>query len=301
MNHYALPAARFAFVVTALSTASVNAQTEAHDGDTFDEIIVEGAALDRTVSELAQPTELLTGDQLVKQQSASIGETVSNQLGVSSSYFGPVASRPVIRGQSGERVLVLSNSLDSLDASALSEDHAASVNSLLVERVEIVRGPATLLYGSGAAGGLVNVIDDRIVEKPLDAPIGGAISLGTGSATGRESIAAKLNGGTDQLAFHIDLFRTTTDNIEIPGFAESAILHALEEAEGEEEEEEEEEEAFGVVENTDSETDGGAVAVSYTGDNGYIGVSVSRYDSNYGIPGHHHHEEGEEEEEEEEE
>lgn len=308
MNNTTLQAVRLSLVALSAASFAAHAQSPssraaAHDDDTFDEIIVEGAALDRTVAELAQPTDVLTGDQLIRQQSASIGETISNQLGVSSSYFGPVASRPVIRGQFGERVLVLSNSLDSLDASALSEDHAASVNSLLVERVEIVRGPATLLYGSGAAGGLINVIDDRINETPLLAPLSGAVSLGTDSATGRESIAAKIAAGTDQLAFHLDLFRTTTDNIEIPGFAESALFRQLEEAEGGEEEEEGEEEAFGIVENTDSETDGGAAAVSYTGDNGYIGISVSQYNSNYGIPGHHEHEEeegGVEEEEEEE-
>lgn len=305
MSNYSQQAMRYAFAALSAVTfaAHANAQSSQHSDDTFDEIIVEGAALDRTVEQLAQPTDVLTGDQLVRQQSASIGETLSGQLGVSSSYFGPVASRPVIRGQFGERVLVLSNSLDSLDASALSEDHAASVNSLLIERVEIVRGPATLLYGSGAAGGLVNVIDDRIIEKPLQKPFSGAASVGTDSATGRESIAGKFAAGNESFAFHLDLFRTETDDIEIPGFAESALLRALEEAEGGEEEEGEEE-AFGLVENTSSKTDGGAAGFSYTGDRGYVGVSFSRYDSLYGIPGHHEHAEegmdaGAEEEEEE--
>ena len=99
----------------------------------------------------------------------------------------PVSSRPVIRGQFGERVRVLSNSLDVMDASALSEDHAAAVDSVLARQIEIVRGPATLLYGSGAAGGIVNVVDDRIAEAGLGLPAAGAASFNTDSATGRQS------------------------------------------------------------------------------------------------------------------
>ena len=265
----------------------------------IDEIIVEGIPLDRTIKELAQPAAVLGGDELMKRQAASIGETLARELGVSSSYFGPVASRPVIRGQSGERIRVLSNGLDAMDASALSEDHAVSVDSILAERIEIVRGPATLLYGSGAAGGLVNVIDNRILENGLDAPFGGRVMLGSDSAIGKQDGAGELTFGTGAVGFHLDYFRRDTDDIEIPGFAESAQLRALEEAE--EEGGEEEEEAFGVVENTSSEAQGGAAAITLTGDNGYLGLAVSNYDNLYGIPGHHHHEEeegGAEEEEE---
>ena len=158
--------------------------TAQHDGDEYDEhsideIVVKGVPLERTVKELAQPTAVIGGDELTKRQAASIGETLSHELGVSSSYFGPVSSRPVIRGQYGERVRVLSNALDSMDASALSEDHAVSVDSILAEHIEIIRGPATLLYGSGAAGGLVNVVDNRIAESRSDDKVGGRVVLGT--------------------------------------------------------------------------------------------------------------------------
>lgn len=289
-------------VIVGVSSGVASAQIE-HSEDEhheIDEIIVNAAALERTVEQLAQPTSVLTGDSLAKKQAASIGETVSQELGVSSSYFGPVASRPVIRGQYGERVRVLTNALDSLDASALSEDHAVSVNGILADSVEIVRGPATLLYGSGAAGGLVNIVDNRIVDAPLEAPISGAVSLGTDSATGKESAAGRVAFGTENIAFHLDYSTIDTDNVEIPGFAESAIQRALEEAEEEEEEGEHEEEQFGVVENTNSETTNGAAAVTFTSDSGFIGASYSEYDSQYGIPGHHHEEEeveGEHEEE----
>lgn len=266
----------------------------------IDEIVVKGAPLDRTIKELAQPTAMLTGEALQRKQATSLGETLAHELGVTATYFGPVSSRPVIRGQYGERVLVLSNGLDSLDASALSEDHAVSVDDILAERVEIVRGPATLLYGSGAAGGLVNVVDNRIVEKPLDSPFGGAFSLGSDSATSKEAAAAQVAFGSDSVAMHLDYFRRSTGNVEIPGYAESALLRSMEE-EHEDEEHEEEHEAFGVVANTDSKTEGGAAALTLTNDNGFLGFSVSQYDSTYGIPGHQHHEEEEEEDEEHEE
>lgn len=286
MRHFAL--------VVLLGSVSANAQDAApvDEHHEIDEIIVSASALGQSVKQLAQPTTVLTGDALAVKQSTSIGETLSNEVGVSSSYYGPVASRPVIRGQFGERVRVLSNSLDSMDASALSEDHAVAVDSILAQQIEIVRGPATLLYGSGAAGGLVNVVDDRIVEAPLDEPLAGAVSLGTDSATGKQSAAAKVAFGSSAIAAHLDYYSLSTDDVEIPGYAESAILREMEEEGGEEHEE-----AYGTVGNTDSETKGGAAAVTLTGENGFVGMSYGVHDSNYGIPeSAHEHEEGEEEE-----
>ena len=290
-----------AALLAATSATAQDTTNRANDRhhEEIEEITVTANPLSRSVKELAQPTSVMSGDELTTRQSSSIGETVSGEPGVSSTYFGPVASRPVIRGQYGERVRVLSNSLDSLDASALSEDHQVSVEGILAERVEIIRGPATLLYGSGAAGGLVNVVDNRIIENSLQEPIQGALSLGLDSATGEESAAGRVAFGSERIGIHLDYFRRNTDDVEIPGFAESAILRAMEE-EDHGEEEGEEEEARGVVENTDSETKGGAVGVSLTGDRGFLGIAVSAFNSNYGIPGHHHHEEeGEEEEKEE--
>ena len=274
------------------------ATDEHHD---IEEITVQATALERTVrTQLAQPTSVLRGDELAKKVAPSIGETLSRELGVTSSYFGPVSSRPVIRGQFGERVRVLSNGLDSLDASALSEDHQVSVEGLLAERVEIVRGPATLLYGSGAAGGLVNVVDNRILQRAPEKPLSGAAALSGADATGEIAGAAWAKFGNENVAVHVDYFRRDTEDVNIPGFAESRRLRELEEAEGEGEGEEEEEEARGTVENSDSSTEGGALALSFYGDNGFIGVSVNAFDSDYGIPGGHGHEEEEEEEEEEE-
>lgn len=285
-------------VSAAPAIASAQDDEDAHHG--IDNIIVTATPLSSTVQDLAQPASVLFGDELAKKSSTSIGETLSQEPGLSSSYFGPVSSRPVIRGQFGERVRVLVNGLDSLDASALSEDHQVTVDSLLADRIEIIRGPATLLYGSGAAGGLVNVVDTRFIETPLEKPFSGGIALGADSAVGNREIAARTHFGTASIAFNADYFYRSTDDIEIPGYAESQALRDLEEAEGGEEGEGEE--AYGSVENTGSETSGGALGVSFVGDRGFFGVSVTGFDSEYGIPGHHHEEEplpGEPEEEEE--
>ncbi|NIV18931.1 MAG: TonB-dependent receptor [Woeseiaceae bacterium] len=278
--------ALFAALCVPIGSAIADEEESAHHE--IDQIIVTATPLARTVEELALPTSVLRGDELAKKQSTSIGETVSQEVGVSSTYFGPVASRPVIRGQFGERVRVLSNGLDSLDASALSEDHQTTVEGLLADRIEIVRGPATLLYGSGAAGGLVNVVDKRIADAPLDAAYTGGIALGADTATGKRDIAARAQFGTDSVVFSADYFYRSTDNIDIPGFAESKALRELEEAEGEVGPEEEH--GRGTVENSDSETDGGAIGVSFVNDSGFIGLSVSGFNSDYGVPGHQHEE-----------
>ena len=300
-RHRALSAVVACMVINTATAQQDAGHASHHD---IDEIVVEATPLPRTVEQLAQPTSVLSGDELARKAAASIGETLSTELGLSSTYFGPVASRPVIRGQFGERVRVLSNGLDSLDASALSEDHQVSVDGILAESVEIVRGPATLLYGSGAAGGLVNVVDNRIVDKSLDRPFAGKVALNINTAVGEESAAGWVKFGNDNIAVHLDYFRRDTDDIEIPGFRESELLRTLEARENPSfEEDQAEEEERGSVENSDSSSDGGALALTWTGDNGFVGISLSTFDSEYGVPGEHAHEEGEapggEEEEEE--
>ncbi len=241
-------------LIPAVSAAADETPDEHHQ---FEEIIVSATPLERTVEELAQPTSILSGDALARKQAASIGETLADELGVSASYFGPIASRPVIRGQFGERVRVLSNALDSLDASALSEDHAVSIDSILARSVEVVRGPATLLYGSGAAGGLVNVVDFRIAESAPEVPFGGALALNADSALGTRAGALRLDFGSERIAYHLDGFRRDTDDVETPQ---------------------------GSAPNTSSATDGGALGVSLVGNNGFVGLSASRYGSLYGVP-----------------
>ena len=150
--------------------ASFPSRDASHDQPVhLESFMVTASPYARHQSQLAQPTSVLAGRELVLNQSNSLGELLSGQPGVSSSYFGPGASRPVIRGLGGDRIRMLTDGVGTLDASVISPDHAVSIDPLLIERVEVVRGPATLLYGGNAVGGVINVIDHRIhTTRPTD-------------------------------------------------------------------------------------------------------------------------------------
>ena len=228
----------------------------------------------------------------------TIGETLKNEPGVSSTFFGAGASRPIIRGQGGDRVRVLLNGIGSIDASSASPDHAVAAEPAQAERIEVLRGASLLRYGSSGSGGIINVIDGRIPTELPEDGIDGAVRIGASSVDNGREAAGSVDFGAGNLVFHVDGTFRETDDYEIPGFAESAEFRALEEAEeGGEEEGEEEEEAFGSLDNSQTKSTSITGGVSYVGERGFFGVAVHKFDSDYGIPGGH--EEGEEEEEEE--
>jgi iron complex outermembrane recepter protein len=245
-----------------------------------EEVIVTSTALRESPLEVAQPTEVVAGDELRRQIASSIAETLSKELGVSSTYFGPTASRPIIRGLSGNRVQMLQDGLESLDVSSLSPDHAVTLESVVAHQVEIIKGPAALLYGSGAAGGLVNVVTDRIPMEMAGAPIAGAVELRGDTAAEERTGALSLNAGSGPFAFHVDYFDRETDDLDIPDFAQSdalrrALIEAGEEPDG----------IRGHLPNSASDTKGGAAGASLIGDSARGGLSWSRYETNYGIVG----------------
>lgn len=252
-----------------------------------------GTALDST-----RPVQLLTGEYLDDRKEATLGETLQAEPGIHSTYFGPGAGRPIIRGLGGSRVRITEDGLNSLDASALSPDHAVSAEPLLIDRIEILRGPSNLLYGSTASAGVVNLIDNRIPEQRQT--FGGAVELRAGTVADEFAGVARLDGGIDAFQFHFDGFKRDTDDYEIPGFALSPELLA------ELDEEERAEQVRGRLENSAQESEGGSVGFSLVGDWGFAGLAYKRFDTDYGIPGagHAHEEEhgdeheGEEEEEE---
>jgi iron complex outermembrane receptor protein len=168
----------------------------------------------------------------------------------------------------------------------LSVDHAVSIDPLVADQIEIFRGPTTLLYGSGAIGGVINTVTTRIPEYAPDDGFEGAFELRGDSVSNDRSGAVRLDGGGDRFAWHFDALTRDTDNYDIPGFADQ---HALEEGSDEVE---------GILENSDIEVDSAAVGGSWLGANGFFGVSVSTFATNYGVPGHHDEEGAEEEEEE---
>src|SRR5512145_744619 len=164
-------APRFAapLVLSALGCALTD-RAQAQDHEDTDEIIVTGVPRDRAAGELPQSVTVVASDELDRVRAATLGETLANQLGVSSSQFGAGASRPIIRGLAGTRVLMPEDGIDTMDAATLSDDHAVTVEPLAADQIEIFRGPTTLLYGSGAVGGVVNTVTTRI---PTVAPDGG--------------------------------------------------------------------------------------------------------------------------------
>ena len=300
-----LQAALAALVLPA--TAQENTEDEVR---VEDPIIVSLPGPSRTADELIGNATVLDRDQLLDDLSASLGNTLAKEPGVSTTFYGPAASRPVIRGLGSERVLVLTNSLGVIDASVASPDHQVTGDGIDAERVEILRGPAALAYGGQAIGGVVNVIDGLIAEDIPDAPNGDFLAAYNDVNEGSE-LAGRGEFAAGQFVFNLSGSYRDADDYDIPDFAESAALRALEEAEEEEHEEEEgheeEEEVRGTVENSFYEIATLAGGASWVGENAFIGVSVRQTDSEYGLPGGHGHEEehgeeeGEEEHEEEEE
>ena len=258
-----------------------------HHHQELEEVRVTATPLASHALEMTQSATVLSGQALNRELSSSLGETLKNMPGLSSASFGANVGRPIIRGMDASRVGVMENNLSSNDASKVSQDHAVSVEPYLADQIEVLRGPATLLYGSDTIGGVVNVRTNRIPQEPADGLSGRALMQGDTAANERYA-TGRLDFGSETLGFHADGWYRDTDDYEIPGFAEV--------------DPEPGEEPPGTLENSAMENSGGALGGTWFGEVWQAGFSVSAYDSEYGIPGEgHHHEdehEGEEEEEE---
>jgi len=249
----------------------------------LDDMIVSAPFIE-SVEDSSHPITLLKGDELRNKVGSTLGETLQNELGVTNQSFGSGVGIPVIRGQSGSRVKVLQNSLGNNDASSLSADHATGVDPIIAERIEVLRGPSTLLYGSGAMGGIVNVIDNRIPETLFDKAIGGAGEQRYDSATDETSSALKLEGGKDHFAYHVDGFYRDAGNTSIGGMA-------IDEARARQHDPSfnavpagELQNSDGFIDNTQTRTRGGSAGFSMIGDSGLAGAAINQLEKNYGIP-----------------
>ena len=299
---------RSASAATLILSISAGFATTASAQDSYsDEIIVTGSPLIRSVDEAITGVSVLTGEELSQRLAGTIGETLKSEPGVSSTFFGAGASRPIIRGQGGDRVRVLTNGIGSIDASSASPDHAVAAEPAQAERIEVLRGASLLRYGSSGSGGIINIIDGRIPSDVPEDGIDGAFRIGASSVDNGREAAGSIDFGAGNVVFHFDGTIKETDNYKIPGFAESARLRAFEEDEDhhdddhdeehdddhEEEGHDEEEEAFGRLENSQTKTSSLTGGASYIGERGFLGFAVHKFDSDYGIPGGHGH--GEEE------
>ncbi|MDR2219384.1 MAG: TonB-dependent receptor [Methylobacillus sp.] len=219
-----------------------------------------------------EPASVLNGRELLLHQQSTLGETLNGTPGVHSSYFGPNASRPIIRGLDGDHVRLMQNGAGLMDASSLSPDHAVPIDPLTIEQIDVVRGPAALKYGGNAIGGVVNTLDNRIPRDPVDG-ISGRAETRIGGADNQHGTSALLEAGNNQLAIHADAYVRDTDDLDIPGYARSSRLRRADP---------QPDEARGTLQNSASQSKGGALGASYTGEHGYAGISFSAFTSDYG-------------------
>ncbi|MGE0409707.1 MAG: TonB-dependent receptor [Amphiplicatus sp.] len=258
----------------------------ADEGDVRqDEIIVTASPMGRTVEETIIGTSVISHEDLQQRLESSIGETLRREPGISSTFFGPGASRPVIRGLGGDRISVLDSGIGSIDASATSPDHAAAIEPAMAEKIEIVRGAATLLYGSSAAGGVVNVFGGRIPRALPEGGIDGALRVGKSTVDeGTEAaggFSVQLGGGESRgFVFHGEGGYRRAEDYDIPGFAHSERLRDVEATSPEGPDL-----SADKLANTALRSHNGTAGLSYVFEGGFAGLSASALDSFYGIPG----------------
>ena len=255
--------------VATLSFSAQHALAQTSGQGQLKEVVVTGNPLGAT--QIIAPTSTLSGDALTLRAKATLGETLDTLPGVSSTYFGPNASRPIIRGLDGDRIRVLQNSASNMDASALSFDHAVPNDPISIERVEVLRGAAALQYGGSAVGGVVNVIDNRIPsESQFDAKggVSGKADLGYATGNKEKSGAVLLEAGNSKFVIHADVSARKSDDVVVPIELECTKPGRPELAKK--------------ICNSANNVKGAAVGGSLLFDKGYVGASFSSYQSDYG-------------------
>ncbi|WP_269518680.1 TonB-dependent receptor [Alteromonas sp. BMJM2] len=231
--------------------------------------------------ESAIPVNVLGGDSLRREQAATLGDTLEQLPGVHTNFHAKVASTPIIRGLSGPRVLIAQNGLDVSDVSRVGPDHSVASEASTAQQIEVLRGPATLFYGSGAIGGVVNVVDKRV---PTSTDTQGEWLVQHSSVDDQNLASFNATTGTGNVAFYADGFFRDANDYEVPVNPEL-------EHDDHDEDHDEEHDSANTVANSSEESSGFTLGTSYLLDNGYVGISVEKFNREYGIPGHSHGEE----------
>ncbi len=259
MKRPALAPLTFAIMLSLSSLAQAQKTPDSADKEvkTLDALVVKGAPLGQGADKIVQPVEVLAGDKLDAAKSNTLGETVASLPGVSTTYFGPGVGRPIIRGLDGSRVSVLNSGLASDDVSNVSQDHAVTIEPFLADQIEVFKGPSTLLYGTGAIGGVVNVVDGRIQESPLERPLSGRAEMRYDNVSQGFTGVTRVDSGSDTYALHFDGVYRNNGNYEGSN---------------------------GEIANSAVDTKTGAIAASTFGDWGFAGFAISRYLNQYGNP-----------------
>jgi iron complex outermembrane receptor protein len=246
------PALRPVFMLAA-STLALAAQDKPASPEKLKTVVVKGSAIGGEVTAVS-PTLILSSTVLDRLPQSNIGDLLAELPGVVSSYFGPNAGRPVIRGLDGDRLKITQNGVNSLDASASSPDHAVSVDPLAIREAQVIRGPAALLYSTSILGGVINLVDARIPDQRLAQrqSVVGRI----GSVDGLRSVGVLAEGSVGSFSYHVDGFDKSTDDLRTP---------------------------VGRIADTSADNRGAGLGVSYLTSNGYVGLSYSGLDSTYGV------------------
>lgn len=248
--------------------AQAETETDPNRTKTLAPITVSANPLGLDLNSTTLPASVLEGDALIEQRTGTLGETLKNLPGVNSDTFGGGASRPVIRGQTAPRVKVLSDGSEVMDASSISPDHAVTVEPLLAERIEVLRGPATLLYGGGAIGGVVNVVDKKIPTAVPEKGIEAEAELRGATGTKERAGAVGITAGQGQFAVRVEGMKRRTSDYDVPDWP------------------------GGKLEGSYSESSQGSVGMSWITPRGYVGLAFTHLESKYGLPGHNHEYEG---------
>tara|TARA_R110000782_G_scaffold78293_1_gene155810 strand:+ start:5577 stop:7724 length:2148 start_codon:yes stop_codon:yes gene_type:complete len=269
--------------IVSSATAQSEPQDSAYHRRTNPDIVVT-ALLPRTQTDVLAGVSVVSGEELARDLRTTIGETLMRQPGVSSTSFGPNASRPILRGLQGERVRILTDGIGSFDVSNTSVDHAVAINPLTAERIEVLRGPAALLYGSSAIGGVVNVIDARIPHRIPDEAVHVEGLATYGSAADERTVSGKaeapLGGG---FVAHIDGSWSKSNDLRTGGYILAGPLREIA-AQSDEEEIQENARLRGRLPNSAAETWEIAGALAYIGEGGSLGISIAHSENTYGVP-----------------
>ena len=250
--------------------------------DSDQAIVITGVK--RAAGDILGGVTVLDKEVLQHDVRPSIGETLASQPGVTASSFGPTASRPILRGLQGERVRILVDGIGTLDLSSSDPDHQVTINPLTAERIEVLRGPSALLFGSSAIGGVVNVIDTRIPRAIPDETISGDFLISYGSAANERALSGSVDvplGG--HFVAHADGAYTKYDDLKIGGFVLSKDLRE-EAAASPDPDIRALADLKDKLPNTQGRIGDIAGGVAYVDGDTNVGVSVSHHSFNYGVP-----------------
>ena len=267
----------------------------------IEEVIVTSSYVDQTLNEIDNPLHVVSGEDISNTATQSLGESLDNLLGVSSTDYGSAVGQPVIRGLSGNRVKILNNNRVVRDVSVYGADHINDIDLNNIQQIEVVRGPSSLLYSNGTVGGIINVVDNTIARKDFKESV---FKIGLEAQSVNDGDTYDLSYQNLIGGVNLSLAYKDSDfgNFDIPN---NAVLRSEEAHEGEDENaDEDHEENLSYLPNSDHASTSARFGLSKTGSWGYVGVSLSNVESLYGIPFHEEaeeeHEEGEEETDEEE-